>query len=62
VEANRKNATALGLPADVMDQMMSVLHNPAALVLLLILLFVLLTLMSSLGGLLHGVSGRRRAR
>jgi hypothetical protein len=62
VEANRKNATALGLPADVMDQMMSVLHNPAALVLLLVLLFLLLTLMSSLGGLLHGVSARRRAR
>ncbi len=62
VEANRKNATALGLPADVIDQMMSVLHNPVALVLLLVFLFILLTLMSSLGGLLHGVSARRRAR
>lgn len=61
-EANRKNAVALGLPADVMDQMMSVIKNPAALVLLLVFLFVLLTLMSSLGGMLHGYSARRRAR
>jgi hypothetical protein len=62
VEANRKNATALGLPADLIDQMLSVIRNPFALVLLLVFLFVLLTLMSSLGGLLHGYSVRRRAR
>ncbi|MGC9999978.1 MAG: hypothetical protein ABSE21_07750 [Bryobacteraceae bacterium] len=62
LEANRKNAAALGLPADVMDQMMSVIRNPFALVLLLFFLFFLLTAMSSLGGLLHGYSVRRRAR
>jgi hypothetical protein len=62
LEANRKNATALGLPAEVMDQMMSVIRNPFALVLLLFFLFFLLTAMSSLGGLLHGYSVRRRAR
>jgi hypothetical protein len=62
LEANRKNAAALGLPADVMDQMMSVIRNPFALVLLLFFLFFLLTAMSSLGGLLHGYSARRRAR
>jgi len=61
-EANRKNMTALGLPAEVMDQLMSVIKNPAALVLLLVFLFVLLTLTSSLGGMLHGYSARRRAR
>jgi hypothetical protein len=32
------------------------------LVLLLVFLFLLLTVMSSLGGLLHGYSARRRAR
>ncbi len=61
-EANRKNMTALGLPPEVMDQMMSVIKNPAALVLLLVFLFVLLTLTSSLGGMLHGYSARRRIR
>jgi hypothetical protein len=45
-----------------MDQMMSVIRNPFALVLLLFFLFFLLTAMSSLGGLLHGYSVRRRAR
>ena len=62
MEANRKNAIALGLPADVMDQMMSVIRNPLALVMLLAFLFLLLTVMSSLGGLLHGYSARRRTR
>jgi hypothetical protein len=61
-EANRKNATAMGLPADVMDQMMAMLKNPAALVLLLVFLFILLTIVSSLGGMLHGYSASRRTR
>ena len=62
LEANRKNVAALGLPSDVMDQMMSVIKNPVSLVILLVFLFLLLTVMSSLGGLLHGYSARRRAR
>ena len=62
MEANRKNAVALGLPAEVIDQMMSVIRNPLALVMLLAFLFLLLTVMSSLGGLLHGYSARRRTR
>jgi hypothetical protein len=64
MDAYRKSAATLGMPAEMLDEMNQLMHNPGAFVVALLfvlaLLFFLHTLMSALGGAIDAYATRKR--